>query len=162
MHTWVNGIINLFHRDPWHLIFLFGCHGNQYRTKRVILHWNLNIEIFFQLYSSLNSNVEINRFKAACMVHSCYVSKMCDILFLSYNKVVYVTQLCDFASFGCHGNQEWTKRCIFYFRYVSKYVAFRSWGMVIYPGGPLVFQAGYHPRKRTFKTSPKHIFQVWK
>ena len=25
-------------------------------------------------------------------------------------------------------------------------------------GGPLVFQAGYHPRKRTFKTYPKHVF----
>ena len=25
-------------------------------------------------------------------------------------------------------------------------------------GGALVFQAGYHPRKRTFKTHPKHIF----
>ena len=25
-------------------------------------------------------------------------------------------------------------------------------------GGPLVFQAGYHPGKRTFKTHPKHIF----
>ena len=24
--------------------------------------------------------------------------------------------------------------------------------------GALVFQAGYHPRKRTFKTRPKHIF----
>ena len=28
-----------------------------------------------------------------------------------------------------------------------------SWG-----GGELVFQAGYHPRKRTFKTHPKHVF----
>ena len=26
------------------------------------------------------------------------------------------------------------------------------------PGGPLVFQAGYHPCKRTFKTHPKHVF----
>ena len=26
------------------------------------------------------------------------------------------------------------------------------------PGGPLVFQVGYHPRKRTFKTHPKHTF----
>ena len=26
------------------------------------------------------------------------------------------------------------------------------------PGGPLVFQARYHPRKRTFKTHPKHVF----
>ena len=25
-------------------------------------------------------------------------------------------------------------------------------------GGPLVFQAGYHPRKRTFKTHPNRIF----
>ena len=25
-------------------------------------------------------------------------------------------------------------------------------------GGPLVFQTGYHPRKRTFKTHPKHVF----
>ena len=25
-------------------------------------------------------------------------------------------------------------------------------------GGPLVFQVGYHPRKRTFKTHPKHVF----
>ena len=25
-------------------------------------------------------------------------------------------------------------------------------------GGGLVFQAGYHPHKRTFKTHPKHIF----
>ena len=25
-------------------------------------------------------------------------------------------------------------------------------------GGSLVFQAGYHPRKRTFKTHPKHLF----
>ena len=25
-------------------------------------------------------------------------------------------------------------------------------------GGPLVFQAGYHPRKRIFKTHPKHVF----
>ena len=25
-------------------------------------------------------------------------------------------------------------------------------------GGALVFQAGYHPRKRTFKTHPQHIF----
>ena len=25
-------------------------------------------------------------------------------------------------------------------------------------GGPLVFQAGYHPRKRTFKAHPKHVF----
>ena len=28
----------------------------------------------------------------------------------------------------------------------------------IAPGGPLVFQVGYHPRKRTFKTHPKHVF----
>ena len=28
----------------------------------------------------------------------------------------------------------------------------------IAPGGPLVFQAGYHPRKRIFKTHPKHVF----
>ena len=25
-------------------------------------------------------------------------------------------------------------------------------------GGALVFQAGYHPRKRTFKTHPKYVF----
>ena len=25
-------------------------------------------------------------------------------------------------------------------------------------GGTLVCQAGYHPRKRTFKTHPKHVF----
>ena len=25
-------------------------------------------------------------------------------------------------------------------------------------GRALVFQAGYHPRKRTFKTHPKHVF----
>ena len=25
-------------------------------------------------------------------------------------------------------------------------------------GGGLVFQVGYHPRKRTFKTHPKHVF----
>ena len=25
-------------------------------------------------------------------------------------------------------------------------------------GGALVFQTGYHPRKRTFKTHPKHVF----
>ena len=31
------------------------------------------------------------------------------------------------------------------------------------PGGDaLVFQAGYHPRKRTFKTHPKHIFSSYK
>ena len=30
------------------------------------------------------------------------------------------------------------------------------WGMV--PGGPLVFQAGYHLRKRIFKTHPKQVF----
>ena len=31
------------------------------------------------------------------------------------------------------------------------------------PGGPLVFQGGYHPRKTTFKKHPKHVFfQVWK
>ena len=30
------------------------------------------------------------------------------------------------------------------------------------PRGPLVFQAGYHPRKRTFKTHPKHIFSGMK
>ena len=29
-------------------------------------------------------------------------------------------------------------------------------------GGALVFQAGYHPRKRTFKTHPKHIFFRYK
>ena len=79
---------------------------------------------------------------------------MFDNLFLSYNKAVYVTQLCDFASFGSHCNQEWTKRCIFYSRYVSKYVAFSSWGMVIYPGGPLVFQTVYHPRKKDFQNTP--------
>ena len=26
------------------------------------------------------------------------------------------------------------------------------------PGGPLVFQGGYHPRKTTFKKHPKHVF----
>ena len=26
------------------------------------------------------------------------------------------------------------------------------------PGGALVFQAGYHPHKRTFKTHPEHVF----
>ena len=26
------------------------------------------------------------------------------------------------------------------------------------PGGPLVFQVGYHPRKRTFKIHPKQVF----
>ena len=30
--------------------------------------------------------------------------------------------------------------------------------LVMIPGGPLVFQTGYHPRKRTFKTHPKHVF----
>ena len=25
-------------------------------------------------------------------------------------------------------------------------------------GGGFVFHAGYHPRKRTFKTHPKHVF----
>ena len=29
------------------------------------------------------------------------------------------------------------------------------------PGGPLVFQVGYHPRKRTFKTHPKHVFFMY-
>ena len=34
---------------------------------------------------------------------------------------------------------------------------------VLQPGGPLVFQGGYHPRKTTFKKYPKHVFfQVWK
>ena len=36
-------------------------------------------------------------------------------------------------------------------------------GLWIFPGGPLVFWDEYHPRKRTFKTHPKHIVcQVWK
>ena len=26
------------------------------------------------------------------------------------------------------------------------------------PGGPLVFQSGYHPHKTTFKKHPKHVF----
>ena len=30
--------------------------------------------------------------------------------------------------------------------------------LVHIPGEPLVFQAGYHSRKRTFKTHPKHVF----
>ena len=30
--------------------------------------------------------------------------------------------------------------------------------ITICPGEPLVFQAGYHPRKRIFKTHPKHVF----
>ena len=30
------------------------------------------------------------------------------------------------------------------------------------PGGPLVFQAWYHPCKRTFKTHPKHVFSGMK
>ena len=34
----------------------------------------------------------------------------------------------------------------------------RSSGKKFHPGGPLVFQAGYHPHKRIFKTHPKHIF----
>ena len=29
---------------------------------------------------------------------------------------------------------------------------------ILYRGGALVFQAGYHPRKRIFKTHPKHVF----
>ena len=29
---------------------------------------------------------------------------------------------------------------------------------LVFPEGPLVFQAGYHPRKMTFKTHPKHVF----
>ena len=29
-------------------------------------------------------------------------------------------------------------------------------------GGALAFQAGYHPRKRTFKTHPKHVFSGMK
>ena len=32
----------------------------------------------------------------------------------------------------------------------------------ITPEGPLVFQAGYHPHKRTFKRHPKHIFFRYK
>ena len=28
-------------------------------------------------------------------------------------------------------------------------------------GGALVFQAGYHPCKRTFKTQPKHVFSSY-
>ena len=35
-------------------------------------------------------------------------------------------------------------------------------GQVVFPGGgALVFQAGYHPRKRTFKTHPKHVFFMY-
>ena len=35
-----------------------------------------------------------------------------------------------------------------------------AWPYVTRAGGwgPLVFQVGYHPRKRTFKTHPKHVF----
>ena len=29
---------------------------------------------------------------------------------------------------------------------------------LVIPRGPLVFQAGYHPHKRTFKAHPKHAF----
>ena len=31
-----------------------------------------------------------------------------------------------------------------------------------WPGGPLVSEVGYHPRKRTFKTHPKHVFSGMK
>ena len=34
--------------------------------------------------------------------------------------------------------------------------------LCVLPGGPLVFQVGYHPRKRTFKTHPKHVFSGMK
>ena len=30
--------------------------------------------------------------------------------------------------------------------------------LITWSRGPLVFQAGYHPRKRTLKTHPKHVF----
>ena len=32
------------------------------------------------------------------------------------------------------------------------------WKRGVTPGGPLVFQAGYHPCKRSFKIHPKHVF----
>ena len=35
---------------------------------------------------------------------------------------------------------------------------FVSFFLLLMHGGALVFQAGYHPCKRTFKTYPKHIF----
>ena len=45
------------------------------------------------------------------------------------------------------------------FHYLTKYILRREIRMThLFPGGPLVFQTGYHPRKRTFKTHPKHVF----
>ena len=48
--------------------------------------------------------------------------------------------------------QTWTKSCI-----VCFYLYFSNQENLT-PGGPLVFQVGYHPRKRTFRTHPKHVF----
>ena len=48
-----------------------------------------------------------------------------------------------------HAGRSWTHFvCVFYPRVGSAKPG----------GGALVFQAGYHPRKRTFKTHPKHVF----
>ena len=84
----------------------------------------------------------------ACKHVRMQIRKFCHVVFhfksyikeLSFTCVCYNILIVQFPEYGAA---------------VSKFGLIQR---VSGGGGGLVCQAGYHPRKRTFKTHPKHIF----
>ena len=65
------------------------------------------------------------------------------------------------SKLGIMGARKFIKKCwIYQPKFIQKF-HLRATQQFPGGGGALVFQAGYHPRKRTFRTHPKHVFFMY-
>ena len=107
------------------------------------VHWSLCLEEGKQNMYTFSFNKEAIANKQLIWIHTLcvhYVHAAAN-LNLRYSKYAKVARVHYFCTIALQ---------------TSRAVLTRAWASR--PGGPLVFQVGYHPRKRTFKTHPKHVF----